>query len=419
MPMPAPISLKHLSLCLISTLLLTSAFAQDDLSLETLLTSGTDSTITTLSDALSREPNNAELRFSLGMAHFLGAIEYMVQSWYQYGLRVDNLGMAAGVPFLRLPLPENPDPDVFTNEDFRRVLQGMVARLEAADSTLADIDENVKLVVQFDQLRLDLDGDGSATDAERLWSIYTTLNQMAAGMGEEPPPLAIAFDNGDVHWLRGYSNLLAALLETWLAVDNQELFDNGAHLFFPNVETPFDILNNRAVLNDDFIPIETTIVDTIALVYLTLRLEIEEPERLEKAIMHLENVAAQSRLSWASILAETDNDREWIPNSKQQSVVPVNLTPEMVDGWQTFLDEFEGILAGEILLPYWRVQTPNVGINFRRAFLETRTFDVILWLQGSAAQPYLEEGEVTQPETWQRLNDLFGGNFVGFAFWIN
>ena len=353
------------------------------------------------------------------MAHFLGAVEYLAQSWYQYGLAVDNLGMAAGIPFLRLPLPENPDPDEFSNEDFRRVLQGMVDRLEAADSTLADIDTDVKLVVNFDQLRLDIDGDGAATDGERLWAIYTALNRLAAGMGEEPPPLAIAFDNGDVHWLRGYSNLLAALLETWLAVDNQAIFDNGAHLFFPNADTPFDILNNRAILNDDFIPVDTTIIDTIALVYLTFRLEVNEPERLEKAIMHLENVATQSRFSWESILAETDNDREWIPNSEQQSVVPVNLTPEMIDGWQTFLDEFEGILAGEILLPFWRVPTPGVGVNFRRAFLETRTFDIILWLQGSAAAPYLEEGEVTQEETWQRLNDLFGGNFVGFAFWIN
>jgi hypothetical protein len=417
--MLARTSLKHLMVCLVGTLLLTTASAQDDLSLETLLTGGTTSAITTLSDALTADPSNAELRFSLGMAHFLGAVEYLAQSWYQYGLAVDNLGMAADVPFLRLPLPENPDPDEFTNEDFRRVLQGMVDRLEAADSTLANIDENVKLVVNFDQLRLDLNNDGTAGAEERLWTIYTTLNRMAAGMGEEPPPLGIAFDNGDVHWLRGYSNLLAALLETWLAVDNQAIFDNGAHLFFPNADTPFDILNNQAILQDDFIPIDTTIVDTVALVYLTLRLEVNEPERLEKAIMHLENVTAQSRLSWASILAEADNDREWIPNSEQQSVVPVNLTPEMIDGWQTFLDEFEGILAGEILLPFWRVQTPGVGINFRRAFLETRTFDVILWLQGSAATPYLEEGEVTQEETWQRLNALFGGNFVGFAFWIN
>ena len=52
--MPAQISLKRFSLCLISTLLLTTTFAQDDLSLETLLSGGTTSAITTLSDALSR-----------------------------------------------------------------------------------------------------------------------------------------------------------------------------------------------------------------------------------------------------------------------------------------------------------------------------------------------------------------------------
>ncbi len=428
--MPQRINIKHLSLCLISTLLFTtmlfttmlsnSAFAQEtDVSLETLLSGGTTNAVTVLSDYITDNPRDDEARFSLGVAHFLGAIEYLAQSWYRYGLSVDSLGIAAGMPFLRLPIPENPDPETFSNDEFVQVLEGMIARLEAADAALMNIDSDVKLVIQFDQLRLDLDGDGNAEDAERLWSIYARLNQLAMGIGDEPPALEIAFDQGDVHWLRGYSNLLAAMLETWLAVDNQAMFDNGAHLFFPDATSPHDILQNEAILNDDFIPINTTTIDAVALIYLSLSLDIDEPERLEKALTHLEETIAQSRLSWAAILAETDNDREWVPNSKQDSVVPTNLTPEMIDGWLMFLDEAEGILQGNILLPHWRVSDPNVGINLRRAFLESRNFDVILWIQGSAATPFLEEGTVTQPETWDRLNDLFNGNFVGFAVWIN
>ncbi|MEM6431887.1 MAG: hypothetical protein AAF708_21800 [Deinococcota bacterium] len=418
--MPVLSRIKCLSLCLLSTILLTSTFAQEtDVSLETLLSGGTTNAVTVLSDYITDNPADDEARFSLGVAHFLGAVEYLAQSWYRYGLNVDNLGMAAGVPFLRLPIPENPDPETFSNDEFVRVLEGMIARLEAADAALMNIDSDVKLVIQFDQLRLDLDGDGNAEEAERLWSIYARLNQLAMGMGDEPPALEIAFDQGDVHWLRGYSNLLAAMLETWLAVDNQAMFDNGAHLFFPDVDSPHDILQDEAILNDDFVPIDTNIIDAIALIYLSLSLDIDEPERLEKALDHLQETIAQSRLSWDAILAESDNDREWVPNSKQDSVVPAGIDAEMIEGWLMFLDEAEGILQGDILLPHWRVSDPNVGINFRRAFLETRNFDVILWIQGSAATPFLEEGTVTQPETWDRLNDLFNGNFVGFAVWIN
>ena len=59
------------------------------------------------------------------------------------------------------------------------------------------------------------------------------------------------------------------------------------------------------------------------------------------------------------------------------------------------------------------------GINFRRIFTEPREFDLVLWAQGTAAAPYLEEGELTPPETWQRINRIFRGEFIGFVIWFN
>ena len=44
---------------------------------------------------------------------------------------------------------------------------------------------------------------------------------------------------------------------------------------------------------------------------------------------------------------------------------------------------------------------------------------MMLWFQGTAAQPYLEEGPRTQADFWQELNREFGRNFLGFSFWIN
>ena len=43
----------------------------------------------------------------------------------------------------------------------------------------------------------------------------------------------------------------------------------------------------------------------------------------------------------------------------------------------------------------------------------------MLLIQGSAAVPYLEDGELSTGVTWQRIGDLIGGNFIGYAMWFN
>jgi hypothetical protein len=42
-----------------------------------------------------------------------------------------------------------------------------------------------------------------------------------------------------------------------------------------------------------------------------------------------------------------------------------------------------------------------------------------VWVQGTAAAPYLEEGERTSFETWSRIQRIFRGGFIGFALWFN
>jgi len=90
-----------------------------------------------------------------------------------------------------------------------------------------------------------------------------------------------------------------------------------------------------------------------------------------------------------------------------------------VKGWTiTFLDEADEILAGRKLIPFWR-DAGGRGVNLRRVFVEPREFDLVLWVQGTAAIPYLEAGELTTPEVWQRLQRIFQGEFLGFAIWFN
>jgi hypothetical protein len=55
----------------------------------------------------------------------------------------------------------------------------------------------------------------------------------------------------------------------------------------------------------------------------------------------------------------------------------------------------------------------------KRVFFEPQTFDLVLWIQGSAAVPYLEEGPSTSPAMWNRVQRVFGGQLGMFAVWFN
>ena len=125
-----------------------------------------------------------------------------------------------------------------------------------------------------------------------------------------------------------------------------------------------------------------------------------------------------SRSFWRQVATETDDDNEWIPNTQQHALTGTRIDGEMSAAWLALLDEAEQVLNGDKLIPHWRV-TDGPGVNLRRVFEEARFFDPVLWAQGSAAIPFLEQGDRTSMRTWQQLIRVFGGNFIGFAFWVN
>lgn len=140
---------------------------------------------------------------------------------------------------------------------------------------------------------------------------------------------------------------------------------------------------------------------------------------MTRALQHLQQVTTLSRQSWKLIQAETDRDREWLPNPQQTAVFPnVRVTAAMIESWMAFLDEADALLQGKTLLPFWR-STEARGVNLNKVFTQPRATDVILWIQGTGAAPYLEFGKVTQPQFWQRLQETFGGQLFGFAAWFN
>lgn len=370
-----------------------------------------------LAELLKKNPKDPQARYGLGTIQFLHAVEGLAQDLHRYGF-MQTSWIARGGPLIgdQLPLPPNPKPEQIDYLKSRKIYQDFVTRLEQAEATLALVDSpDVKLPVHFGLIRLDLNGDGSGTDDESLWKIYERMNRGARVQEAQAKQFVITFDAGDVLWLRGYCHLLMGLSETLLAYDFQELFERCGHILFANVKSPYPFLPIQG--KEEFLSYDS-IVDLIAMIHL-INFPVAEPKRMASALQHLESMVDVSSKSWDLILAETDDDNEWIPNPKQTGVIPnVKVTDEMIASWRHFLSEARDILQGKTLVPFWRAGAGQ-GVNMRKIFTEPRRFDLVLWLQGTDVAPFLQEGKVTDPEVWQRLNRVFGGEFIGFAFWFN
>ena len=197
-------------------------------------------------EALSETPDHAEAEFALGVAQFLSA-EGLGQGLHRYGLRNeirhDTLGLA-GLPFLRLPVPTNPDPEQVTYEGLREVLANFVDDLATAEATFASINNgSIALELNLGAVRIDLDGDGKGGAQEELAEIFDALN---GRMSVDRNDLRFAFDESDVPWPRGYCHLLMAIADVPLAYDWERAFDATFHGVFPASDMPSSILAEEA-----------------------------------------------------------------------------------------------------------------------------------------------------------------------------
>jgi hypothetical protein len=359
---------------------------------------------------LAADAKDDNARFALGVTQTLQGVEQLMQGLYRYGL---DPAWTTSLPFVRLPVPKNPKPEPLTNEAFRKLIADFADDLAAVEATLAKIEsDDVSLLLRPGAYRLDFDGDGMAEDDETLWKIFSRVTGQNVD-AEAATKFVVMGDKADVHWLRGYCRVLSSMCEMHLAHDTQKLHDHCAQLFFPTAKVLYP---PPKVDRDDM---WDSILDGIAFIHL-LNLPVKEPERMKTAHAHLLAVVEQSRQSWKAILAETDDHREWIPSPQQKDAAMPGavVNTEMIEGWHAVLDEFEALLAGKKLIPFWR-GSDSRGVNLRRVFFEPTTFDLVLWVQGTAAVPYLEKGERTTPEFWNRIQRGFQGQFFWFAIWVN
>jgi hypothetical protein len=258
------------------------------------------------------------------MLRFVRGVERLGQALHRYGAKSES----TNIPFLRLPVPANPNPTPIRYAALRRFLADFHRDLSAAEATLAGIsDDRVKLPLRLALVRLDLDGDGVATD-EFLDILKKIFGRPQLDFLESNPHFLVGFDRGDVAWLRAYCHLLMGMLDAYLALDTETLFDQSAEELFAKAQTRPKVQEPWKVIG------------------------VKEPVRLGRCRKHFLKVAELNRETWKHIRAETDDDHEWLPSPRQQGVLGLPVREEMIDAWLAMMAELEALLDGKRTLTW-------------------------------------------------------------------
>lgn len=373
--------------------------------------------LSTLEAAAARDPASA---YAAGAGEFFTALELLAGGLHRHGFESPKSFM---LPLMQLPVPDNPNPEPLTYEDFRAILVAFRDRLEKSAATLGSVPANadIGMVVDLTRAGIDLNEDGTIAPDESFAAIMAALSRNG-GTPDAAVSLTFRFDRADGYWLQGYAEFLMAQADFWLAHDFRAMFDGSFHMLFPRAKLPLQdtLVPPDGGMSGNIFTSEWRFADFISLVHL-INWPVVEPERRQAARRHLLEMIRLSREDWKAILAETDNDREWLPGPQQKGVNPLTgleVGQEQVQAWLATLTIAEDLLEGRALLPHFRIT--GKGINMKRFFDEPKPFDLVLSITGPGIAPYLESGRILTSDDFDQIQRQFGGaGFLTFALWFN
>lgn len=377
--------------------------------------------IAQLEAELATRPADAEGRFALGLLQFLSAIDEFAATQYKFGAGGGTL-RSIELPFFR-GIPNNPDPAPVKYADTQALLAQLGKSLAIAEKTLAGVEPSqVKFPFRPGLVAFDLNRDGKIGEEESFWSLLGAVNPIIQQFPRDK--FLVQVDEGDAVWLCGYCHLLMAFCDVSAAYDTRELFERAGHMFYARPVTPYPWSQENEGGGDSYFSFPS-LANFIALIHL-INFELLDAAKMRSAHAHLLEMIRLSRISWKLIDAETDDNAEWVPNDRQKSVaIGLRISRDQITGWHNVLDEIEALLNGKKLIPFWRGDLSKSkgekgrGVNLAKVFQAPGRFDMVLWITGTGAQPYLEEGPLSADESWNRLQAVFGGRFFGFAAWFN
>jgi hypothetical protein len=366
-------------------------------------------------------PSDPASAYAAGAGEFFTALEILASGLHRHGFESPQSFM---LPLMRLPVPDNPNPEPLTYEEFRAILVAFHDRLEKSVATLESVPAgaDIGMVVDLTHTGIDLNEDGAIAPDESFAAIMASLSHGSVDTSDGAPSLTFRFDRADGYWLQGYAEFLMAQADFWLAHDFRNTFDGSFHMLFPRAKLPLqDILvPPPSEMGSNIFSSEWRIADLISMVHL-VNWPVVEPERRKAARRELLEMIRLSREDWKAIRAETDNDREWLPGPQQKGVNPLTgleVSEEQVQAWLATLTMAEDLLEGRVLLPHFRIT--GKGINMKRFFDEPKPFDLVLSITGPGIAPYLESGKILASQDFDQIQREFGGGgFLTFALWFN
>ncbi len=363
-------------------------------------------------DALAAMPErNPEQSLGLAATTFLAGIE----GAYRARWTVGATQMIAPLPVLSVELPENPEPQPLTRDFLNDIAQSLVTAMEGTRAALPEqVSADTGLVLRLEDLWLDIDGNGQRGPSESL----LTMSEMTLGAsapqfddaGKPLPVPEVRFDAADAHWLRAYSHLIGGVSEMVLAFDPAPELDRLLSLRgalasqWAAAAQKAGEPGTGAMMDMQF----GSIVDMVGTTLATLRHQ-PDPARIGKAETHFRNMIAANRDFWTTVETETDNDREWIPNGRQQAALGFELPEGTRTAWLDVLAQAESALDGKLLIPYWRF-APGHGIDLSAWLADPAPIDVLGWIQGTDALPYAKAGTLMTADALTRFEALVGGN---------
>ncbi len=346
--------------------------------------------------------------FALGAVRFLRAIEVTLQTRWLLGINADRTEL----PVLRLPVPPNPDPQPFTAEAIQSLFEDLVTDLTAARAPLEGIGDNdvVSLSLPLWNLWFDVNMNGTQDEGEALINIAGRA-LTGRGMTRTAEPV-VTFDTADAAWLAAYTHFLSAFAELVLAFGPAVQIARVAE-----VSAQVDALAGDTPYTNAYDMMFGQQIDRIAMIYLSLKQQ-PDPAHTRAAHSHLLKMIAQNRVFWRRVAAETDNNGEWIPNDNQQQGMGLTVPPGTGTRWLAVLDDAEGLLTGDKLIPHWRLRE-GAGLNMRRMFEEPIPIDLAEWVHGIGLLPYIEEGDRVQRDSWLDFERLVRGDSLMFVVFLN
>lgn len=357
------------------------------------------------------DPTGNEEIFSLAILQALDGFQSFLKGLDRFNYHPELGDMLRGIPFLRFIKSgfwKSP-VETATPEKIAALFTNLRSAIRRANATVAAVNEDeFNAEVNLSQIRLNT-GNRGAAFAQPLAMLFDL--PLTDSDGND---IVVRFDSADAKWLQGYTHVIGGMLDLILAYEWRPLWDYTAHLVFTRYE-PQPLM--AGVADPGAGNEMRRLADWIAVLH-AMRLEVADPDGIRRVRDEFKAMVACSRISWQRIMAETDDDMEWIPSPTQAGPGGARISREEVDGWLRVLDEMDDILDGRLLLPHWRM-LPGMGINVERMVSYPPRLDPFMLLQGNALAPYVESGNVSDRARWLTLTAPFGARFGLFALWVN